>query len=179
MSFEGKATISACKVNRIWTLVHHTASGLGIVLSCQKEVIGGSGAPFTTSDDGSYSSCLRLGAFENFIRAQIMSFFGQFWQWKRPFDATTAEGDLTSLHLWDNVRDNAPTWAMLQGPNEGNICPMPSWDSCCDFTEAAREARSQIERGTDFTWEQIISISTFNICLWDMRKKREQCWLSL
>lgn len=30
---------------------------------------------------------------------------------KGVFEAITMEGDLTSLHLWDNVKDNDPSWA--------------------------------------------------------------------
>lgn len=84
---------------------------------------------------------------------------------KGVFEAITMEGDLTSLHLWDNVKDNDPSWATLQGPNEGNICPKPSWDQHYDSTERVLVARSQKEITTDFKQEQIITIFTYKICL--------------
>lgn len=77
-------------------------------------------------DDGSQASFFRLGAFENFIRAEIMSFLVSLAN-EKSFGAITMKGDLTSLHLWDNVKDNNLSWAMLQGPDEGYIGPKPSW----------------------------------------------------
>lgn len=84
---------------------------------------------------------------------------------KGVFGAITMKGDLTSLHLWDNVKDNDLSWAMLQGPDEGNICPKPSWHQHHGSTERVLEARSQKEITTNFKQEPVITVFTYKNCL--------------